>query len=895
MALFSRLAGGFRALVRRADVEQELDEELREYIDEAVARRVAGGMSREDAMRAVRAETGSVDAVKDRVRDVGWESIAYSVWQDIRFALRMLGRKPGFGAAAIATLALGIGGTTAVFSVVDALFVRAPAGVADPRSVRRIFIERDAGSLQSPGGWSGSWADYQSMRQNAPAFAGVAAYIRPENVDLGRGASAEQVVASVVSQEFFHVLGVRPALGRVFLVEEDRVPGAHPVCLISHAMWQTRFGGLRDVLGKTLLVNGVSIEIIGVTPRGFHGIDPEAVDIWLPSSMAARLGIHGFDRTDDWRFEPNALFAFYVARLSSVAEEAAKAQAARALARAAEGNEALDPTPGIRTAPLVLAVAPGARATDLALWLTVVASFVLLIACGNVANLLLARALARRRELAVRLSLGAGPGRIIRQHLTESVVLALIGGAAGVLVALWGMRLMQQFPLPPSAGRVDGRLLLFALAVSIATGVLFGILPALRAVAVDPVQSLKESRTAGARTRTLTRNGLLVAQITLSLVLLVGAGLFVRSLHAATSIQSGVDVDRLVIATIDLRRNKFPPEAREEFYAVALERLANVPAVQRASIAHFEPFSGLCSVVPFIRPGDEKPDLTKGACLNLIGPDYFATTGTRLLHGREIGAGDTRDREQVGVVNEPLARLLVDNGNPVGLCIAFNLQVRNGGCTRIVGVVAAQRDRYLDPESRPTLFRPRAQIPYAVPFGIPSLVVRTQGDPYADGAAVRAVLQGQRPDLPYALVEPLAEETRADMLPYRLGAMLFGMFGVLALVLAAVGLYGVLGYFVTERTTEIGIRRSLGAPASAVIALVARQGLIPVSIGITAGLGVAFAGTRLLASLLFGIDARDPIAFTSAALFLSGVACLAILVPAFRAARVDPLIALKHE
>ena len=895
MALFSRLAGGFRALVRRARVEQDLDDELREYVEAAAAQRMAEGMGREDAIRAVRAEMGSVDAVKDRVRDVGWESLADSVWQDVRFAGRMLRKKPAFGAAVVATLALGIGGTTAVFSVVDALFVRAPEGVTDPGSLRRVFIIRDAGGMQSPGGGPGSWADYQAMREHAPAFSGVAAYIRAEMIDLGRGAAAEQVRASVVSQEFLHLLGVRPALGRLFLVEEDRVPGAHPVALISHAMWQARFGGLSDVLGKTLLLNGVPMEIIGVTPKGFDGIDPDPVDVWLPSSMAARLGIHGYDTPGDWRFSPNAIFAHYVARLTAAGEEAAEGQAARALARAAEGNQRLDPTPGIRTAPLVLASAPGARAMNLALWLTVVASFVLLIACANVANLLLARALSRRRELAVRLSLGAGPWRVARQHLTESAVLALIGGAAGVLVAQWAMRLMQQFALPPSAGRLDGRLLVFTLGVSLVTGLLFGILPALRAVAVDPVQALRESRTTGARTRTFARKALVVVQISLSLALLVGASLFVRSLHLATAIDSGVGVDRLLVATVDLKRNAFPPEAREEFYEVALSRLSNVPVVQRASIVHFEPFSGLCSPVPWIRPGEEKPDLSKGACLNLVGPGYFATVGTPLLHGRDINAADTNEREQVAVVNEELARLLVDNGNPVGLCVPFNRQVRNGGCTRIVGVAATQRERYLDGETRPTLFRPRAQIPNAVPFGIPKLVVRTHGDPYTDATAVRAALQGLRPDLPYAFVQPLAEEVRADVLPYRLGAMLFSMFGILALVLAAVGLYGVLGYFVTERTTEIGIRRSLGAPARAVIALVMRQGLIPVAVGIVAGLGVAFAGTRFLASLLFGVDARDPVSFTLAAAFLVSVALLAILVPALRAARVDPLIALKQE
>jgi predicted permease len=899
MALFSRIAGGFRALVRSQRAEQELDDELREYLERAVEERVAAGMSRADASRAVRVETGSVAAVKDRVREVGWESIVGRTWQDMRFASRMLRRQPTFAAAAIATLALGIGGVTAVFSVVDALFLRSPGGLTDAGSLRRLFIHRDAGSLQTPGGGPGSWADYLAMRGRTPAFAGIGAYFKPELVDLGRGAAAERIHAGIVSHDFLEVLGVRPAVGRLFLVEEDGIPGAHPVALISHAMWLGRFGGTADVLGKTLLLNGVHIAIVGVTAKGFDGIDPDPVDVWVPSALSTTLGIWGSREERDWRLVPDGgLYAHYVARLQpSADDETANGQAGRALTHAAEASPALDPTPEVRTAPLVMAsagITGRSREVNLSLWLTVVAAFVLLIACANVANLLLARALARRRELAVRLSLGAGRWRVVRQYLTESAVLALLGGLCGVLVAYWGMALMQQFPLPPAAGIIDARLLMFALGVSLLTGVVFAILPAWRAVDVDPAQALKQSRTAGALTRTFTRRALVVVQVSLTLLLLVGASLFVRSLRQVNAIDGGVDLDRLLVATVDLKRNAFTPAARDEFYDTALARLSTLPGVERASIVHFQPFSGLGMGVGFIPPGrTEMSDAA--AAMNLVGPDYFETVGTRLLRGRTIDATDTRAAGHVAVVNEALARLLIENADPVGLCIPFNVQVRRGGCTRIVGVVETQRNWYLDADPVPMLFRPRAQIPEAIPYGTPSLIVRTHGDPATRVAAVRAALQGIRGDLPFVAVRPLADELRGDLLPYRLAAMLFSLFGVLALALAALGLYGVLGYFVTERTVEIGIRRALGAPRSAVLALVLRQGLMPVGAGIALGLAVAFAGTRYLASLLFGVEARDPTSFAVAAGFLALVAFAAILLPALRAARVDPLIALRQD
>jgi predicted permease len=891
MAAWSRLSGGIRGWVQRRRVDQELDDELRDYLEATTEQKMAAGMTRDDARRLARAEMGSVEAVKDRVRDVGWESVIESVWQDVRFALRMLRKQPAFTAAAVATLALGVGGTTAIFSVVDALFLRAPAAVSDPGSLRRLYIKRDTGRFRTPTGWTGSWIDYVAMRDSGSALAGIGAYLDPELVDLGRGSEVGQVRASVVSHDFLRVLGIRPALGRLFVAADDGVPGAHPVAVVSHAIWQSRFGGASDAIGRTLLVNGVLLEIVGVTEKGFIGIEADAVDVWLPSSMAGPLGLARAD--GDWR-EGLGFFARYVARLAPGAQDATAALQAGEALRLRAANVDLDPTPEVLTAPVVLAAAQrDTGAVDLSLWLALVAAFVLIIACANVANLLLARAIKRRRELAIRLSLGAGAWRVARQHLTESAVLALLGGIAGVVVTYWAIGLMRQFPLPPSAGRIDARLLAFALGVSLLTGVLFGILPAIRAVKVDPGVALKDSRAVGALGHHHTRHALVVLQMALSLALLVGAGLFVRSLGKVNATHSGVDVDRALIVRVDLRRAGYTPEVRQAFYESALSRLASLPSVERAAIIQLEPFHGGTPVAFWAKPGESTMQQT-AAVLAVAGPGYFDAAGTRLLGGRTFEPMDRSGGEAVAVVNEKMARLIAPDGNVLGLCVPFNRQVSRGGCTRIIGVVESQRRSYLAADFQPLVFLAWAQSPDAIPFGIPSLIVRTR-NPGKDAPTVRAALQSLRTDLPFVSVEPLTERIRADILPFRLGATLFSLFGTLALALAGVGLYGVLGYFVAERTPEIGIRRSLGAPVGSVVALVMRQGIVPVGAGLVLGLATAFAGTRYLESLLFGVEARDPASYAGAVVFLVCIALLAMLLPAWRAARVDAMVALRQE
>jgi putative ABC transport system permease protein len=877
-----------RALFFGRAAGRDLDDELSFHVAMATAENERRGMNAAQARRAALVAFGGVERYAERVREGRWTRWVEELMADVRQGGRMLVRRPGFAAAVVATLGLGIGGTTAVFSVVDGLFLRAPDGVTDPSLVRRIFIVRDTGSITTVEGGPGSWPDYEAMRAGVPALADVAASIGPQQVDLSRGPAATQVRANAVSEGYLELLGVRPAIGRLFLPEDDASAGAELVALISHSMWRAHFGSRPDVLGTPLLLGGQPVVVVGVVEEGFTDIHPEPVDVWLPSIVFGGA----------WRTSTAVAGVHYIGRLARATDqEAAVDQAEAALRHAAEDDPSLDPTPGVHLRPLRLATTPGGGTgvEAVALLLGLAAALVLLIACANVANLLLARAITRRRELALRLSLGAGRWRVARQHLAENLVLALLGGVAGVLLAYWGIGLLRQFPLPPSAGRLDGRLLGFALGVSLLTGLLSGVVPAVRATGFDPIQGLREARLVGSATRHRTRWALVVLQVSISLTLLVGAGLSLRSVAQILAIDGGVDLERLLSARVDLRAAGYTGEQREAFYERALVRVTAMSGVERAALVHFEPYTGSGMGAGWHVPGRSAPPGTEGPYLNTAGVGYFETAGTRLLAGRAFDGTERPGTEPLAVVNEAMAKLIQDDGRVVGRCVPFRAQVEEGGCTRIVGVVETQRRRYLEDKAVPMVYLSRAQAPDAITWGGPVLLVRTRTEAAQEVTRVRAALQSLAADLPYVNVQPLTERIRSDVQPYRLGATLFSLFGLLALGLAALGLYAVLGYFVAERTAEIGIRRSLGAPVRDVLGLVLGQGMMPVAIGLALGLVFAFMGTRLLAALLFGVDARDPFVFAATTAVLLAVGLLASVLPAVRAARVSPMVALRTD
>ena len=881
-----------RALVRKRAVERELAEELAYHIELETRQNEAAGMTPAEARRAALVVFGGVERYKEEVRQTRWTRLLEDCASDLRYAARMLQRQRALTLAAVVTLALGIGGTVAVFTVVDALFFRAPAGVQDPGRVLKLFVVRDAGNMRSPSGAGGSYPEYEAMRARKTGFASIAAYSYPAQLDLGRGADVEQVRVRAVTWSFFPLLGVRPALGRFFLPEEDDVEGRNPVGVISNGFWKRHFGGDSAVLGRELLLNDQLLTVIGVADRVFTGIGATPIDVWVPTAMAAPLGIE----SKGWRKESGNSAANLLGRLQPDAVAAsAISEASVALRIVATTTPELDPTPSIIPGSLIPARGPHrSQAADLSLWLALVAAMVLVVACANVANLLLARSVVRRHELAVRLSLGASPGRLFRQHLTESTVLSLLGGATGVVVATAGIRLLRQFPLPPAAGHLDARLLAFTLGLSLTVGCVFGILVALRSAAESPVAGLREARALPTLSRSTSRRVLVTVQVALSLILLIGTGLFVRSLRAVTHIDPGMDIERLMVLSTDLTRSGYSSAEREAFYADARRRLLSVPGVERTAMIHFTPFSGVAFSIGFDAPGADTVRVDKGAYQNLAGPGYFETAGTRLLRGRAFTDADATG-EPVVVVNDRMAHIIAPDGRAVGSCIPFGEQVQKGGCTRIVGVVENQRQRFLEEPDEPMLFFPRDRNPDAISWGGPNLMIRLRDSARPTASQLRAAVQAVRADLPYVSVQPLADLVSEDVLPYRLGATLFSVFGIIAIALAAVGLYGVLSYFVAERALEIGIRRSLGASAASVLSLVLRQAMLPVSTGLAIGLAIAFGGTRYLGSLLYGVRARDPLSFATAALFLIAVAAVAALLPARRATRVDPSIVLRQE
>ncbi|MEX0893208.1 MAG: ADOP family duplicated permease [Gemmatimonadota bacterium] len=882
-----------RTLVRKDAVEREQRAEMAFHVDMQAEQYLRAGMAPAEARRAAHVAFGGVERFREARRQASRVRLLDDLVADVRYGIRSLARRRGFTAAVTLTLGLGIGGTAAIFSVVDGLFLRAPAGTRDAERLRRVYIERNEGVVRTgPGGGSGSYLDYTALRDNLRGAAHVATDVAPRLVDLGRGAEAEQIRAGIVSANYFATLGVRPAAGRFFSAEEDGVEGTHPVVVVSHAFAERRLGGAAAAPGAALLLNGRSVTVLGVTEKAFTGLQATRTEAWAPTALAVSLGL----MFEGWRAEAEMIAIDYVVRLrESVDGAALEREATGILTNLAEAHPGIDPTPVAHTSGITPAAGPGrSPAAFLSLLLAAVAGLVLIIACANVANLLLARGMTRRRETAVRLSLGATRGRVARQHLAESLVLAALGGAAGVALAFLGLALTRQFPLPAGAGRLDGRVLAFTATLSLATGLLFGLAPALRAGRVATVPALKESRLHQSVAAGRARRGLVALQVALCALLLVGAGLFIRSLGQVAAVDPGLDYAHVTRVSVDLGKAGFTPQEREAFYEAARARLDALPEVAATAMVHFHPFASSAYGIGWRLTGVEEPGFREGPYRNLASPGYFAAIGTRITAGRDFTAAD-RAGEPTAIVNERMARGLAPGGSALNLCVALGSQVNDGGCTRIVGVVEDYAHRFLEAADVPMIFLPRERDPTAITWGGPALIVRTRAPAAAAAAAVRAAVQGMRPDLPYVLAEPLTETVRASVLPYRLAATLFSIFGALALTLAAVGLYGVLGYFVAERTAEIGIRRSLGAPSAQVVRLVVRQGMVPVLAGLAVGLAAAWGATRVVGSLLFGVDARDPLTFAGAASFLLVVAALAALLPARRAAGVDPMTALRTD
>jgi predicted permease len=827
------------------------------------------------------------------------------MFQDLRFGLRMLAKSPGFTLAAVLCLALGIGANTAIFGVVNAAFWRPLPGAAEPD--RLVAFARGNGE-----GLALSYPDFTVLRERNEVLSGLAA-IKLSEIGFGSGERNDVVLGVLVSGNYFDVLGLRPLLGRTFLSEEDRTPGAHPVVVISHRFWQSYLNGDPGMIGQTVVLNSHRFTIIGVAPAGFDGTNlPIRISLWVPLMMYKQVAPGDPpDLLNNRRFEMFGAIGRIKPGVELRQAQAALDTINRQLEQANPRPAGPVPVPD-EDRSLQLVPPQGffgsvrQMATLPARLLAATVLMVLLIACANVANLLLARAATRRKEIAVRLSLGATRLRLVRQLLTESVLLALLGAGAGLLLAQWLNQLLMAFkpPFPPPHTftldlSLDIRALGFTLLLTLVTSVLFGLAPALRASKPELIPALKdESGVAGRSRRWLNlRNALVVAQVALSLVLLVGAGLFIRGLRRAQSFDLGFQPDNALTMTFNLRLQSYDEARGREFFSHIVERLERLPGVQAVSMANFLPLGFIGRASP-VSPVDR--DLPPGerpvASYFAVGMRYFETIGTPLVRGRDFTPQDTPTTPPVAIISEGLARRLWPEIKDGGEALSrqFRLGPPTAATCEVVGIARDSRNSIFRPLDGPppdTLYRPFAQ-DYAARA---SLVIRTSGAPEALIPAVRREVAALDEHLPPHEIQPLSENIALALWSARTGAAVLGIFGLLGLVLAAIGVYGVMSYAVTARTREIGVRMALGAQARDVLKLVLGQGLVLTLAGVAIGLALAAVVTRSLASLLYGVSATDPVTFTGVALFLVAVALLACYLPARRAAKVDPMTALRHE
>jgi putative ABC transport system permease protein len=815
-------------------------------------------------------------------------------WLDLRYAARVLLRKPGFTIVAILSLALGIGANTAIFTVINAIFLH-PLAIDDPSSVVELFT-KDNKTVQV-GNFTltpSSYQNYEDYRDQNQVFMGLAGYFA-FGAQWTRNGDIEGVPGMMASGNYFEVLGIKPFRGRLFLPEDDK-PGTSPVAVLSHTLWTKQFGADDNAIGQTMTLNGIAFTIVGVTPPGFKGTfalsGPDRV--WVPFSMREQLA-NGQLR----QLMPNRRFRWVsiVGRLKSgvsirQAETAVKTIAASLEKQYPDANEGRtieiaresDAALGINGRNQ-LALAGGVMMT--------VVGVVLLIACVNLANLLLAQSAAREREIGIRAAIGAGRGRLARQLLTESVLLGLAGGAAGLLVALWGRSALWSFRPPFLANAsidlsFDPRVLLFTAGISILTGVLFGLAPAIHVLRANLNDTLKAGGRSGGTTTNRTRSVLVVAEIGLATVALIGAGLFVRSMQAAQQADLGFDSAHIGFVFLNPGQQRYDREHGLQFYRDAIAAARSVTGVESATVASAPPLQGglLLTVFP---EGQAENRTYRGSLVtfNDIAPGYFETMRIPLRSGRDFTEFDRPQSTEVAIVNEALARQLWPGQD--ALHKRFTI-VQQTTLFEIVGIVATAAVNQVGEDPTPLIYRPIQQ-EYAPAV---SLLVRTSGDPEPAVATVRDRLQTLDRRVARG-TGTVRQNIDAGLWAPRMGAALLSIFGGLALLLAMIGVYGVMSFTVTQRVQEIGIRIALGAGTRDVLLLVLKQGMRLAVAGAAAGVFLALALGRVVSTLLFGVSSRDPLTLATVTGVLTLVALVACYIPARRAARVDPLVALRYE
>jgi predicted permease len=813
-----------------------------------------------------------------------------TLFHDLRFGFRRLIKTPGFAVIAVLSLALGIGANTAIFSLVNLILFR-QLPVDNPQEVVSVSPVGKDGALAAF-----SYPNYIDFRDRNEVLSGLLVS-RFVVVSMSRNGNNERVWGNLVSGNYFDVLGVKPALGRSFLPEEDKTRLSHPVVVISHSLWQTRFGGDPSVVNSDILINGMKFKVIGVAPAGFKGTEV----IYTPEIYAPFATQKWIEPESDYLDKRDESNMFAVGRLkpgvSAAQAEASLNLLATQLAKDFPNeNEGL----GIQVIPPGFVV-PQFRNTMLRVSAALMGlvALVLLIACTNLANLLLARGAERGKEIAIRLSIGAGRARIVRQLLTESVMLSVAGGLIGVGLARWIidsiMALKPPIAIPITLElHVDWRVLVFSMIVSVITGVLFGLVPALQATKPDLIPALKDAASQSGVRRSLLRNGLVVSQIAVSLLLLIAAGLTLRALQRLRVMNPGFNPENALMMNFDLRLQGYKADAGAQLRKQLLNRVESLPGAQSASITSFMPLSLNYNGTAILIEGrpQERGVNAPSAMQSRVGLKYFETIGTPLVAGRDLTEQDQEGKTRSAVVNETFARKFFPGANSIENALGKQFRTSPEEQPWQIAGVAKDGKYWTIGEEDPQAF---VWFPIGDQLSYNYLLVRTYAKPETLIGAIRAEFRNIDPNLPVTDVKTLTEHMSLSLFPARAFASLLSAFGLLALTLAAIGIFGVMSYAVSQRTREIGVRMALGAGAKDIFKLVIGRGLSLTLIGVGVGLALALVGTRFLSSLLYNVSAVDPLAFVGVTLLLVAVAFLACYFPARRAMKTDPIVALRHE
>jgi putative ABC transport system permease protein len=897
--MFADLRYRLRALFDRGSMDRELDEELRFHVEREAEKYQRAGFLPDEAMRRARLSFGGIERIKEESRDSRGIMTIDSLRQDLRFAWRGLISRPGFAAAIVVTLGLGIGANAAMFGIVDRLLFRPAPYLADADHTHRIYLRYQA-TLGERIDRNLEYTRYADLVRWMTSFDRIAAFAYRQSA-IGTGDEAREMTVAAVSGNFFEFFAIRPALGRFFLPDEDRTPtGAH-VAVLSHPFWQTRFGGAHDVLGKSVRIGDQTYLIVGVAPEGFVGmIENRSPAAFLPITTVAYARSKEYYTNYNWSW-----LELLARRKRGVSVAAADADVSSAFVQSWNAERLLSPSlptvekarPRGEIAPIHMGRGPqAAREVKVATWVMGVAAVVLLVACANVVNLLLARAVQRRREVAVRLALGVTRRRLVQQLLTESLLLAILGGVVGMLLAQWGGQVLRTAFLESNdsvAVFFDARTLLFATAVTLMVAVVTGLAPLAYSRVRDVSASLKSGTREGTYNRSRLRTFLLVFQAALSVVLLVGAGLFVRSLANVTSRRLGYDVEPVVFAEANMRGAALP-DAEQNALNQRLELAArSVPGVVSASRVISVPFwSNEGRGAPSV-PGVDSTQKLGQFLLQAGSPSYFETVGTRIVRGRAFTEHDRAGAPRVLVVTENMAAALWPGQDPIGKVLRIGRDTTP--FSTVIGVAENMQGRLFQGDTEFWYFMPIAQYESFYGRSDPSIFARVRGDAADHQETLRRSLQRELPGDAYVNTNPLATLVTPQQRSWRFGATMFVAFGGLALLLAAIGLYSVIAYAVAQRTHELGVRIALGASVGHVVRLIMSQALTFATAGIVIGAGVALWAGKFLEPLLYAQPARDPTVYALVAVVLLVVAAGASLRPALRATRVDPSVALRAE